>query len=600
VLFFLVLPVLAGIAPLALFGIMFQFKAYRIKKKVHNADLTASKQKHVQFAVVTMFVVLFLIYPSVLKELFLTFINTTINFYYKMPDYEYTTYVKDKPVETYLNSLEEISGAQAEYLDVDYIILVSVSLGGNNATTWQRHKSQYHASMLGLIRNGWHHDTVKVFVLIFVILWGLGIPIIPQIFVFLNRKRLQDEYSVKTYGFLYIGYKTQEATGGWFATRHWEITYFLRKFILQLILVFLKDEPYTQTFACLVLVTVCLLAHMMTSPYERREWNFYETLSLVSTWFTLMAGILSFASRPEVMIPTAGADASKDAEAMFLTVAYFLIGLNGATLVVLGYGFISEVKHKVLLKVAGDRDANITFAEFLQGCKNIVRGKGPITPRLPANTSQQSEDAEPELQNIVAAQGRKAGTSRVEMRIEQRKKDKEKREQERLERSRAQKASLKKKAVVEVPLEEVLKEVLKEDDEIKLDWESDDARNRSDYSTFSEESATVESIEDLTQLSEESDDHDVESSIESEASPAKPASTTPRKHDKHAADHHFESAKPSFDQMPSFDPTPSGKSGLKKPSAIADDISDISNFTEKTDKWDQRELNEWDGFLASV
>ena len=39
-----------------------------------------------------------------------------------------------------------------------------------------------------------------------------------------------------------------------------------------------------QAFACTALVTFCALGHMLVSPYEREEWNFYETLSLISTW----------------------------------------------------------------------------------------------------------------------------------------------------------------------------------------------------------------------------------------------------------------------------------------------------------------------------
>ena len=100
-------------------------------------------------------------------------------------------------------------GARATFITRAYEIVVSVDIGGNKASEWVNYKSRSAANSLGLQRNEWNHDVFRGFVLAFVIIWGVGIPIIPQLFVFKFRKRLLDDYTIKTFGFLYIGYKVQ-------------------------------------------------------------------------------------------------------------------------------------------------------------------------------------------------------------------------------------------------------------------------------------------------------------------------------------------------------------------------------------------------------
>ena len=105
--FFLMLPVLGGMIPVGLFGLLHELKVYRGRNKMVPAQISYSKRLHMQFAVVTTFVVLFLIYPSVLKELFYMFQTAIIYLWDKSPDADITSDVKDRAVQQFLEQVEE-------------------------------------------------------------------------------------------------------------------------------------------------------------------------------------------------------------------------------------------------------------------------------------------------------------------------------------------------------------------------------------------------------------------------------------------------------------------------------------------------------------
>ena len=103
----MMLPVLAGVIPVCVFGLIHEFKVYRGRSKMVHADVLYSKRLHMQFAVVTTFVVLFLVYPSVLKELFYMFQTAIIYLWDKSPDVDMTSDVKDRAVQAFLEQTEQ-------------------------------------------------------------------------------------------------------------------------------------------------------------------------------------------------------------------------------------------------------------------------------------------------------------------------------------------------------------------------------------------------------------------------------------------------------------------------------------------------------------
>ena len=77
--------------------------------------------------------------------------------------------------------MQVMPGARIDLLQDASEILVAVETGGN--TLWDKSKSTMAAALLGLQRNSWSHDVMTGFVMAFVVIWGIGIPIIPQVIV---------------------------------------------------------------------------------------------------------------------------------------------------------------------------------------------------------------------------------------------------------------------------------------------------------------------------------------------------------------------------------------------------------------------------------
>jgi len=86
--------------------------------------------------------------------------------------------------------------------------------------------------------------------------------------------------------FLYEGY----AKGAYF----WEIVIMLRKVLLVIIIVFLKDNSYKSSFCGLWLLGIALFYHVIRQPMEKEFVQLLETLSLTVLLITLLMGMLSF------------------------------------------------------------------------------------------------------------------------------------------------------------------------------------------------------------------------------------------------------------------------------------------------------------------
>jgi hypothetical protein len=101
----------------------------------------------------------------------------------------------------------------------------------------------------------------------------------------LKRLELLEDFDmVRKYGFLYRGYEEDYC--------YWEVFVVARKVLVVVVAVFLKTYGATvQALASLIIVQVALILNIMFAPYDLNVQDRMETLSLATTFFTLVGGL---------------------------------------------------------------------------------------------------------------------------------------------------------------------------------------------------------------------------------------------------------------------------------------------------------------------
>jgi hypothetical protein len=105
------------------------------------------------------------------------------------------------------------------------------------------------------------------------------------------KNLMEDTAMVRKYGFLYRGYEEE--------FYYWEGIVTLRKVLMVLISVMLKRYgPETQALAALCVIQGALLLNVMYGPYDYAVQDRLETISLGTTFFTIVSGLYFVTSNP--------------------------------------------------------------------------------------------------------------------------------------------------------------------------------------------------------------------------------------------------------------------------------------------------------------
>ncbi|KAF8821572.1 kringle domain-containing protein [Cardiosporidium cionae] len=114
------------------------------------------------------------------------------------------------------------------------------------------------------------------------LVWGIGIPLLSFLALFLNRRRLNTKEIRLKYGFLHNGYEH----GSWY----WESVVFLRKFIVLIIsnvdLFPTVSKVSNQIWIATVIAEIFLVLHLLIQPFDERSYSKLDTLEnhSMSAW----------------------------------------------------------------------------------------------------------------------------------------------------------------------------------------------------------------------------------------------------------------------------------------------------------------------------
>ena len=140
------------------------------------------------------------------------------------------------------------------------------------------------------------HNTYRTFAYSFLVIYGLGIPLIAWKLLYNYRFRLfsntratgQDKDTSASLSFLFVGYRENRY--------YWEFVIMARKLGIIVISVFLKETSRYQMISACWLIQVSLILHIYFKPYDTitkygKLCNRLEIVSLVSLVVTLNSGI---------------------------------------------------------------------------------------------------------------------------------------------------------------------------------------------------------------------------------------------------------------------------------------------------------------------
>ena len=139
------------------------------------------------------------------------------------------------------------------------------------------------------------HETYSIFAYIFMLIYGLGIPLLAFLLIFKYRNRLYsselntERNEASSLSFLFLGYKENKY--------FWEIIILFRKLGIIMISVFLKESSRYQMNCACWLIQISLILHLYYEPYNTlnnygKICNRLEILSLIALTFTLNIGII--------------------------------------------------------------------------------------------------------------------------------------------------------------------------------------------------------------------------------------------------------------------------------------------------------------------
>lgn len=150
--------------------------------------------------------------------------------------------------------------------------------------------------------------------LIFAALYGLGIPVIFTFgYLFVNDTVNMPELTKLMFLFLCGGYKEKFF--------FWQNLIMIRKLILVLMMVFLKDSPELLSYCAMWVMTIALALQVWLQPAEKDDHNLVESISLSVIVITLNLGLLYF------WPPLIESDVAKNSLTMILILITLGVGL---------------------------------------------------------------------------------------------------------------------------------------------------------------------------------------------------------------------------------------------------------------------------------
>jgi len=182
----------------------------------------------------------------------------------------------------------------------------------------------------------------------------VGLPLVLFFIVYYSKKHtlMHQPRFFRAFGWIYSRYEMDYS--------YWETLMLLRRFLIGVCVVFLAERPYIQASMGILAMSGCTMAHFFTRPFRDTALDLLESVSLVSTIFYLICGLL-FQSQPR--FNTLEYDfmftGSFNLE-LFLTISIFVVMLFGI------YLSIREIKEKrdkdIAMRVIEDR-----LVEALEG-----------------------------------------------------------------------------------------------------------------------------------------------------------------------------------------------------------------------------------------
>ncbi|CDW85156.1 UNKNOWN [Stylonychia lemnae] len=124
-----------------------------------------------------------------------------------------------------------------------------------------------------------------------IIVWGLGIPFFALIILERINKQLDKIQIRQKYGFLYRGYKIDYY--------YWEIVIMYRKILIILIAVFVSNfGVIAQSLFMLFVLLGFLMVNLQKEPFQIKELNDLESLSLITSMITIYCGLFFILNKP--------------------------------------------------------------------------------------------------------------------------------------------------------------------------------------------------------------------------------------------------------------------------------------------------------------
>ncbi|KAJ3428625.1 insulin-like growth factor binding proteinn-terminal [Anaeramoeba flamelloides] len=129
----------------------------------------------------------------------------------------------------------------------------------------------------------WWFQTLP-YVILFGILYIIGIPIFFGLILLYNSKRVNEKIFNQRLSLLNSRYKREFF--------YWEFIIIFRKFFIVIFEIYLHNYPYLQIFLLIVLILVSIIIQVLYTPYNTNSRNFYElsllTIMLLIFFFSLI------------------------------------------------------------------------------------------------------------------------------------------------------------------------------------------------------------------------------------------------------------------------------------------------------------------------
>eukprot|EP00760_Papus_ankaliazontas_P007633 PhM_4_TR1341/c1_g1_i2/m.96537 len=122
--------------------------------------------------------------------------------------------------------------------------------------------------------------------LIFFFIYGFGIPFLGYYVLNFFKDRLHTKQVMAMFGFLFSGYRKSKF--------YWEMVTMVRKMLVVFIVVFLTKEPKVQTYAAMWTIAVFLFLNIFLRPWKYRVLWALENTSLLVISITLNLGLFYF------------------------------------------------------------------------------------------------------------------------------------------------------------------------------------------------------------------------------------------------------------------------------------------------------------------